>query len=394
MIYNMRGFFCRCIIFAAALIFLIEGIKFLLLKAVQTYPYAYSVSQDNSLVKQKGGVLLDNLPSDNLLLLGASELNTTDIPSNPVNLLSDDRAGFTVNIVGRGSCQAIVHASILAATKDLEGKKIAFILSPQSFVPQGIAPDMYFANFSEQQFCRILLNQKLPDDIKSRFKSRLTQLAEQYAGQGDGQFDTYEFIASSQVAEWISLPYLWLKNELLALKDAFEAWQILREAPPVQQDKEPIDWADERETLLQQAPTETDNNEFQFLNDYYNVNIKRKLQTFKDADVDLSYMVSPEYEDFKLLLDVCKSRGIRPLIISTPLNGPWCDYTGFDKQERDAYYAKVKELAAQYNVEFYDLSSYEYEPYFMCDAIHIGWIGWLMVDERITEFYNENIGYH
>ena len=393
MICVKRGFIIRGLIFAASLILMVEGQKFILIKVSQTCQYPYSVAEDNSPVKQKGGLLLDSMPPDHLLLLGASELNTKNIPSNPVNLLGGGRAGFTVNIAGRGSCQAIVHASVIAAAKNLEGKKIAFIVSPQSFVPQGIEPDMYFANFSELQFCRILLDGTLPAGIKTSFKTRLTQLAGQYAGHTDGRFDAYEFIAGSQAAEWFSIPYLWMKGELLGLKDAFESCLILRGAPQTGQNNEPIDWAGERAALLTQAPSETGNNAFQFMNDYYNVNIRRKLPALKDSGAGLSYEFSPEYDDLELLLKVCKLRDIRPLIISTPLNGPWSDYIGLDKDMRAAYYAKVNRLVSQYDAELCDLSSYEYEPYFMCDAIHIGWIGWLITDERIVGFYNEDNGW-
>ncbi|MBQ8338212.1 MAG: hypothetical protein IJY33_03625, partial [Oscillospiraceae bacterium] len=34
-------------------------------------------------------------------------------------------------------------------------------------------------------------------------------------------------------------------------------------------------------------------------------------------------------------------------------------------------------------------SGYEYEEYFLCDTMHLGWKGWLKVNEEIDKFYHE-----
>jgi D-alanine transfer protein len=135
------------------------------------------------------------------------------------------------------------------------------------------------------------------------------------------------------------------------------------------------------------ARAESDNNDFGFLNDYYNVNVGRRLENFRDRDVSLSYSDSPEYGDLELLLDVCRERGATPLILSVPLHGQWSDFTGFGRGARAEYYGKVNELLAGRGALFRDMSAFEYEPYFLCDAMHLGWIGWLKANEYISEYY-------
>jgi len=179
----MKGFLIRAGIYIAALAAMLTGVYFFFVSGIDSYPLP--VAEDNSLQKQTGGYYLDHMPDDNVLVLGSSELNVKMIESHPANLMKDGRGGVVFNIAGRGSCQAIVHASILAATKDLGDKKVVIILSPQSYVPQGIMPDMYFANFSELQFCRILLSGDLPGDIKDRFKGRMAELSGLYEEKGD-----------------------------------------------------------------------------------------------------------------------------------------------------------------------------------------------------------------
>ncbi|RKJ53704.1 hypothetical protein D7Y09_12370 [bacterium 1XD42-1] len=34
-----------------------------------------------------------------------------------------------------------------------------------------------------------------------------------------------------------------------------------------------------------------------------------------------------------------------------------------------------------------DLTGYEYEEYFMCDTMHLGWKGWLAVDQALIDYY-------
>ena len=70
------------------------------------------------------------------------------------------------------------------------------------------------------------------------------------------------------------------------------------------------------------------------------------------------------------------------------MHGGWYDYTGFPAEERAVYYENVRQIVSQYeNVELLDLTGREYEPYFLCDTMHLGWKGWLAVDRAIVDFY-------
>lgn len=89
---------------------------------------------------------------DTLPVFGSSELKTTQICTHPANFFAGKRCGFQVDLIGRGSCQSLVHAMAIAASgESLTGKKAVLITAPQSYVEDGIAPDLFMANFSEQQ---------------------------------------------------------------------------------------------------------------------------------------------------------------------------------------------------------------------------------------------------
>ena len=74
-------------------------------------------------------------------------------------------------------------------------------------------------------------------------------------------------------------------------------------------------------------------------------------------------------------------------LFHVPLHGTWSDYTGFTEDRRSQYYENVRAIAMEYGIEMLDLTGYEYEPYFMCDTMHLGWKGWLAVDRALIDFY-------
>ena len=104
-----------------------------------------------------------------------------------------------------------------------------------------------------------------------------------------------------------------------------------------------------------------------------------------------SFSESPEYGDLKLFLNVCDELELEVMLINVPVNGYWYDYTGFPKEEREKYYENIREIAKEYGVKLLDLSNHEYTPYFLKDIMHLGWKGWVYIDEGIYEFYKESL---
>ena len=130
------------------------------------------------------------------------------------------------------------------------------------------------------------------------------------------------------------------------------------------------------------------NNDFYMQDAYYSTYIGRKLDQQAGKDAGLSYEESPEYDDLRCLLELCRAKELEVLFVHVPMHGSWNDYTGFDAQSRAVYYEQVRDIVAEYrNVKLLDLTEYEYAPYFLCDTMHLGWKGWLEVDRAIVSFY-------
>lgn len=371
--------------------------------------YTDNLGDDNYNEKLYGLTLLKASAQreDNIILYGSSELRTLDISTHPVNFFADKRDGFQVNIVGRGSCQSIIHALSVAASGDaLTGKKVVLITSPQSYVKEGITPDMFLANFSKQHFLTIMGDSSVSKSVKARLAQRTEELLEEYKAEF-GSYGGYEDILLyarlynggnlfTNAALTLLKPGYALQNYLLELKDLADSAALLRDqgdtASNASGNKSVIDWAAEQVTATETAKPMTDNNDFGMLKDYYNRYIGSKLKLQEGKEKNLSYSVSEEYDDLRLLLDVCKEKGLEIMFVHVPLHGEWSDYTQFAADRRQDYYENVREIVGEYdNVTLCDLTEYEYDDYFLCDVMHLGWNGWLKFDEALSNFYHGNL---
>ncbi|MBR7141956.1 MAG: D-alanyl-lipoteichoic acid biosynthesis protein DltD [Clostridia bacterium] len=344
------------------------------------------------------GCLLTQLSAareDNVLIYGSSELRTDYISTHPSNFFAYRQGGFQVNLIGRGSCQSIIHAfSIAANGESLRGKKVVLITSPQSFVSGGITPDMFAANFSQQQFLRIMQGD-LPEELKAVFAQRTQTLLEQYETQFGTRAPATQaahtlanlYNKGSQAAMFFLSPYFRLSSVLAETADAVQASRVLAQTAEDQPAQvTDIDWQQARQEAVETAKRESNNNDFGIENGYYNTYIGSRLPRMKGKDSHLSYSESVEYDDLRLLFEVCRAYDITPLFVSVPLHGSWSDYCGFTAEKRAEYYQKVRAVAEEYQVQVADFTAEEYTPYFLCDVMHLGWVGWLEVNRAICDF--------
>ncbi len=367
-------------------------------------PWRDSVGNVNHTEKITGRYLVEQSAAqeDTLLIFGSSELRTTEISTHPANFFAEKRAGFQVDIIGRGSCQSLIHALEIAASGDaLRGKKVVLITSPQSYVPEGIAPDLFMANFSPQQYLELLADDTLSDEVKVYLDRRVAELLEEYKARPDAApvdpaisalaAHRAEPTFLSGVKNMMLTPYYAVSRYLYELKDKVSAQKILAAgedfSAPV--NLPAIDWSAEEQNAIAQGKAMSGNNDFGMLDDYYTTYIGSRLERQRDRNKDLSYSVSKEYDDLRVLFEICRQKGIEPLFVHVPLHGKWSDYTGFPADRREEYYQNVREIAEEYGVQMLDLTGYEYDEYFMCDVMHIGWKGWLEVDKALIEFYYE-----
>ena len=364
----------------------------------QTMPaYPSSLASDDAEEKITGmWMVAQGAKADNsLLIFGSSELKTSDIVTHPANFFAE--TGLQVDLVGRGSCQSIIHALAIGAQGEtLQNQQIVLITAPQSYVAEGIASDLFMANYSQQQLLDILADDSIPAEIKTYLATRVQQLFDAYeadTGLTPEEGSAGDLLSAAWAAgqnPWYLEPYAALTRWLLHAKDLATSRRVVAAyenaaSAPLNLD---FDYRQALNEAMAQAAEMVTNNDFTMQDSYYSTYIGARLDQMEGKDSNLSYSTSPEYDDLRCLLDLCKLWELEVLFVHVPMHGAWNDYTGFDADRRAEYYDAVRGIVQAYdNVTLLDLTASEYEPYFLCDTMHLGWKGWLAVDEAIVEFY-------
>lgn len=335
-------------------------------------------------------IIKSNINQDTIVVFGSSEFNHgKDTKYHPENMFKNNK--FNMMLIGEGYDQCLFHATTLAAIDDgIKNKKVVLVLSPQWFRKGGVKPKAYASRFSENSFIEMLDNPRLSDNEKRYIVNRSKKLLVDDKKMLD-KVKMYEKVVLDNDGNIID--NIFYNSNTFFLREKQNQSIVTRaklskieynKNKPLRNNE--IDWNKYLLEAEEDGIRATNNNEFAVKNKYFNSKLKRHLQERKNKKVGSGYSVSEEYEDFEHFLKVCKELDIKPLIINVPVNGKWYDYTGFTKEKRDEYYNNIKEIVNKYDVEFADFSDREYEDYFLEDTIHLGWKGWVNVNEQIYNF--------
>lgn len=349
-------------------------------------------TKNRGLALQTAGINKD----DNLMVYGSSELGT-DIPQNPRYFFPRQNAPFVVNVIGRGYAQDLQHAiNFGALSQDLKGKKVIFVLSLQWFMnPQGITPDNFKMNFSPLQFYQLMKSSTISQGLKHSIAERVYQLTQQDQELKSEALYTRLYISQNPLARFtltLMQPYYSMKYYALETKDNIRSYQLIKQnQKEVSTDALKLtNWDQEMKNAETQAETLTNKNPFYIENSYFDQYYRPDLDQFKDIYKDVNLNSSQEFDDLKLLLEICKENDINPLFVLMPVNGRWYDYEGLGSQERQQFYQKVDQMIQSKGFKTANFSGNEYEKHFMIDGMHLGWKGWLYVDQSINQFYKED----
>lgn len=336
----------------------------------------------------------ENMNENTILTLGSSEFrHGTKMSTHPANLFKDN--SLNMMMVGAGYYQSLFHAVELSALADgVKNKKVVLILSPQWFTKEGVLAPAYASRFSDETFVAMLQNKRLSQKTKEYILNRSKQLL-----SGDPQTKErvmrYERVFLGKDPSSYDRQYVRFYRGFLAEKSkvsiaaAAHAKNIKPFDPQKKETAKEPDWESYDAIAQKEGRRATKDNPFYVANRVYRKKILPKLEKTKNASVNASYAESPEYDDLKCFLNVCRETGIQPMLVLMPVNGYWYDHTGFPKEEREAYYQNIRDIAREYGAELGDFAKDEYTRYFFLDKVHLGWKGWLNINESIYRFATE-----
>ena len=334
--------------------------------------------------------LAANFDENTIPVMGSSELqHQKSTPYNPANLLAGQDTRLM--LIGAGYYQSLYHATALAAMEpEMENRRAVLILAPQWFRKTGVREEAFASRFSEENYIDMLQNEKLSADTRAYLIKRTHKLLSNMDPQTESRLSEYEDqylnedLSPRKSSPGLHEQFLREKNRTnICLR--FLAYDLLHSRKYESGSGEP-----DFESLRAQAAVDGEEacggNEFFVSGSYYRNYIVKVMDDVKDEGISTGYSVSPEFKDLEYFLRTCREVGVKPLLVISPVNGYWYDYIGFNREAREDYYGKIRELAAEYGAETADFSDREYEEYFMEDTVHIGWKGWVDVCEAIYRF--------
>lgn len=348
--------------------------------------------------------ILENINKDTVAVFGSSEFqHGRKTPYHPGNMFQD--TSFNMMLIGAGYYQSLSHAVTLASIGDsLKTRQAVLFVSPQWFRKPGVQPEAFASRFSETHYAAMLQNEKLRAETKTYIMNRTSALLEAdppalkrvsmynrvlcgkpLAGEPASLLDKINYSVYSRFLKEKEL------QTVSALLDRDGIRKDKSAVPAGSASKDGPDFA----AFLKQAEADgkkqNTGNAFYMDDTVYKKKIVPSMKKKHNQSLKGSYITSPEFDDLRCFLNVCKDLGIQPLLVMLPVNGYWYDYTGFPKTERDKYYEKIRDIAAAYHAGLADFGSEEYTEYFFEDGIHIGKKGWVMVNESIYRFYKDNL---
>ena len=333
-------------------------------------------------------IILENITPKTLVLLGSSELTTTiNEEYHPKKIFNYE--DFNIMQIGVGNSQNIIHAATIGSIgNDIRNNEIVMIQSIQWFDNKnGILKDAFLSRISSEHVYNTMANDKISKETKEKFINRVIELSSTNKVLNK-KYRSYKKYFVEEQGNFITGEFLKLDNYFYKLKNKYEFFKNKgRENYPLSGEKTPdYNWKELDEKVTEQAKERTNNNDYQIDNTYYDKYIKSKYNQLKNSSKDTKYDDSKEYDDLDILLSIVKDLNLNMKFAILPANGKWSDYIGIDSEKRKVAYSKLKEIAKKNNIEVMDYSSKEYEEYYMYDAMHLGWRGWIDFERDLYKF--------
>lgn len=355
----------------------------------RNYGYEYSGAKSSSMAFVRA-----SQPDGAMLVFGSSELSTPTsvVPQVPEAVFGQGRYGLQLSLIGQAFDQSLWHAIAAGAygADETFPRKVAIIVSPTWFADGGIDDDTFGLRFSYSLYRQFCMNPAISDASKRYLAQRLVEqgIDEDVvrAGMGDDAIAELNNWAYSLVDD------LRLRNELRGVREGGLDAPVAEDGsesdvdaalPP---DAVEPDFAQLREEALASGEAAATNNDWGYDDDFYSRNIAGREDVLAGTQAQETYSDTPEYEDLAFFLQVCREAGLQPLVIISPVSGPFFDLVGISEDVRAQCYDRIRAICEEQGVPAADFSDKEYERYFLHDIVHFGWTGWADVEEAIYDY--------
>lgn len=322
--------------------------------------------------------------------IGSSELSRMD-PLHPSVLAAKYHRSYQPFLLGKPGTQSLVHYFALSGVmRHLKNRKVVFIVSPQWFTKQGQMPTAFDYYYSPLETIHWLTHAH--DSVATRYA------AQRLLTMPSASSDRIMKAAITNVAAGKAITsgqrtYLTTKEKLLVNADDLYSRLVSgRRLRHIQQAEQQLPAHDSTAQLTKVAnrlgAQATGNNRFGVKDSFYNLRLRgHNVQNLRQAERNFNYTQSPEYSDMELLLSQFAKYHVQVMVVIPPVNHKWAKYTGLSDKMYAQTDRKIKtQLQSQGFTHIVDLTHDGGQKYFMEDTIHLGWRGWLKMDQQVKPF--------
>lgn len=324
-----------------------------------------------------------------LPFFGSSELSRINA-FHPSTIARKYKRNYEPFLLGAPGTQSLTHFFMLnSMSKELKNKPIVFIISPQWFVKEGVSNEIFSQYFSPLQTYQWLLSIDKPSTEAVYLANRLLE----FSSLSDDTLikPLLEKIGKGEALSELDRSFSQTQYDILTKEDQFfSTVDTTKEARILKAEKElPLlydrDYLDKLAEKIGHRKTTT--NPYQLENNFYKRRIKASEGKLKGAQKNYSYLASPEFSDFQAVLNQLAKNNTKALFIIPPVNKKWSDYTGLSQDMLKMFSQKISyQLQSQGFNDIVDFTVKSDVNYFMEDTIHLGWRGWLSLDDHLQEF--------
>lgn len=321
-------------------------------------------------------------------LLGSSELGqSAEDSAHPVRFFAENNLGFDLISVGAGGYQSLWGAIEVGALDEcgaLPEKKVAFLVGGQWFMNEaGCTPEAFMNSFSEESFRECMENPGLTTETKAQIRERVIALGV------DAQ--TVSDLADNSVVAWVN-------RAVADFVSGGEHRALLAEGlaanEPLDRDDDSViepDW----DALDRQAVAEGEaactNNDYGIYDEYFDTYVSDQPWGQHYEGEPFADWSETEFSDLRLFLAVCEELNITPLMVIESVNGEYYDIQRYTKESRLEFYDKLRQVLDEAEVDYVDLSMYDYDKYYLRDVMHLGWRSWVQINRALCEFYRAGV---
>lgn len=332
---------------------------------------------------------------DLLVLYGSSEL-VKPMPNNATEFFEDAPTGFRVFPVGKpGATSLTVLQRVASVGKGVEGKKIAFSISPGWFFTEIFDPKYYEGNFSEMQGSEVAFSSDLSHGLKCDIAKRMLDFPNTLENRDLLNFALHRLAEDSWWDRFqyaLAWPMGKLANAIARGQDHVEVASHILDEEEKLSDRprrlRHVVWRDVLKTATRFAnKAATQNKQKQAA-----LQRSKLPRASRDKVFMQTIAKAREWTDVELLMRTMKELKADPLLLSMPVEDIRLEVYGVSPEARSAYEQQLAALAQKYNFPLLDFHEYQNDPNFMVDFLdHLSGTGWLYYNKALDDFFHGRV---